>query len=230
LEEKETEVVRCPFCGAPYKRPIPTDALQLKCDYCGATFRTPPQIGIEIPECVNHPERYAAGVCNDCGQNFCSECLHTYYLKTQSDRAVLYLCPNCFRKRYLDKARNNVLSGMIVIAMGMFFTLLAQPFFVFIIVIGLIQVFYGASQRSQAAQELATIEQRPTAQQTTATSDIEQADAERLYDELLDKYIEHWGVRTGTELLDNEIKAYTWAGVSFAEAVKKVYERQQKKT
>jgi hypothetical protein len=46
----------------------------------------------------------------------------------------------------------------------------------------------------------------------------------------LDKYTEHWGVRTGAELLEDEIRAYTWAGVSFGEAVNKVYERQKKKT
>ena len=228
MADKDTTGIRCPFCGAPYRKLIPTDALQLKCDYCGATFRTPPSLGVEIPECANHPERYATGVCNDCGQNFCRECLHPYNLKTQSDRAVLYLCPNCFRKRYLDRANGHVLSGMLIIAMGAFFTFLALPF-VFVAVIGLIQVFYGVSQRSEASRELGTVQQEAETEQTAQSSGTEEADAETLYDELLAKYAEHWGVRTGAELLDNEIRAYTWAGVSFGEAVTKVYERQQKK-
>jgi hypothetical protein len=230
LAEKDTKVVRCPFCGAPYKNPIPTDALQLKCDYCGATFRTPPQIGVEIPECVNHPERYAVGVCNDCGQNFCKECLHTYNLRPmQSDSAVLYLCPDCFKKRYLSRAKGHVVSGIMIITMGAFFTFIALPF-ALVIMIGVAQVLYGFSQISEASEKLGTVSQRPEAKETTEPSNVEEADAEELYDELLNKYIEHWGARDGAEFLDNEIKAYTWAGASFEEAVKRVYERQQKTT
>lgn len=228
MADKDTTGVRCPFCGAPYRKLIPTDALQLKCDYCGAAFRTPPSIGVEIPECANHPERYAVGVCNDCGQNFCRECLHSYNLKTGSDKAVLYLCPACYEKRYLDRANGHVLSGILIIAMGAFFTFLALPF-AFIIVIGLIQAFYGVSMRSQVSQELGTVRQRAETEQTAQPSGTEETDAETLYNELLDKYVEHWGVGTGADLLDNEIRAYTWAGTSFAEAVNKVYERQQKK-
>jgi hypothetical protein len=228
LAEKETKGVCCPFCGAPYRKLIPTDALQLKCEYCGAAFRTPPRIGVEIPECVNHPERYAVGVCNDCGENFCSECLHPYNLKTQSDRAVLYLCPDCLRKRYLDRANGHVLSGIMIIALGAFFTLL-KPLFAFIIAIGLAQVFYGVSQRSEASEELGTVQQGAETEQMAEPSDTEETDAETLYDELLDKYIERWGVRTGAELLDNEIRAYTWAGESYRDAVRKVYQRYKSK-
>ncbi|MGA3192455.1 MAG: hypothetical protein ABSD73_08070 [Candidatus Bathyarchaeia archaeon] len=228
MADEDTKGVRCPFCGAPYRKLIPTDALQLKCDYCGATFRTPPSIGVEIPECANHPERYATGVCNDCGQNFCRECLHPYNLNTKSDRAVLYLCPDCYKKRYLDRANGHVLSGMLIIAMGAFFTFLALPF-VFVAVIGLIQVFYGVSQRSEASQELGTGQQGAETEKAAEPSGTEEADAETLYNELLTKYAEHWGVQSGAELLNNEIRAYTWAGVSFSEAVNKVYERQQKK-
>ena len=228
MADKDTAGVRCPFCGAPYRKLIPTDVLQLKCDYCGATFRTPPSIGVEIPECANHPERYAVGVCNDCGQNFCRECLHSYNLKTRSDKAVLYLCPDCFRKRYLDRANGHVLSGMLVIAMGTFFTFLALPF-AFVVVIGLIQVIYGVSMRSQVSQELGTVQQGAETEQTAQPSGAEEADAETLYNELLVKYVRHWGVETGAELLDNEIRAYTWAGASFGEAVNKVYKRQQEK-
>jgi hypothetical protein len=34
---------------------------------------------------------------------------------------------------------------------------------------------------------------------------------------------------TGTEFLDSEIGAYTKRGISFEEAVKKVYQRQEEK-
>ena len=227
MADKDTAAVRCPFCGAPYRKPIPTDALQLKCDYCGAAFRTPVSIGVEIPECTNHPERYAVGICNDCGQNFCRECLHSYNLRTRYTRAVLYLCPNCFKKRYMGRANGQLASGILLIALGLFFTFLALPF-VFIAVIGLIQALYGVSLRGQASQELGTVQQGAEKKQTAQPSGAEEADADTLYDELLDKYVMHWGVESGTEILDNEIKAYMWEGASFGEAVNKVYERQQK--
>jgi hypothetical protein len=230
LAEEDRNVVRCPICGAPYRNLIPTDALQLKCDYCGATFRTPPQIGVEIPECVNHPERYAVANCNDCGRSFCSECLHSYNLNPmRSDRAVLYLCPDCFKKRYLASANRHVFSGIAIITMGVIFTSIALPF-ALIILIGVAQVFYGFSQRGDLSQELGKVRQRPKTEQAAEPSDTEQPDAEKLYDELFDNYTDRWGTKTGAELLDDEIKAYTWNGASFAEAVNKVYERQKKKT
>ena len=190
MTDKDTAGVRCPFCGAPYRKPIPTDALQLKCDYCGAVFRTPPSIGVEIPECANHPERYAVGVCNDCGESFCRECLHSYNLRTRSQRTVLYLCPNCFRKRYVDRANRLVLAGMLLIAVGLFFTFLALPF-AFIAIIGLIEALYGVSLRGHASQELGTVQQGAATEQKAQPSGAEEADAEALYDELLDKYIMH---------------------------------------
>jgi hypothetical protein len=57
----------------------------------------------------------------------------------------------------------------------------------------------------------------------------EEADAELLYDKLMTKYIDHWGVQTGTQLLNNEIKAYTWQGETFEEAEKRVSQRQKRR-
>ncbi len=54
----------------------------------------------------------------------------------------------------------------------------------------------------------------------------EAAEAERLYNRLLAKYVDHWGYQNGTRILNDEIAAHTRHGDSFAEAVRKVYERQ----
>lgn len=60
-----------------------------------------------------------------------------------------------------------------------------------------------------------------------ATGSIE---AEEIYNKLLTQYINHWGAQEGVSILKSEIIAYTMHGVSFPEAVKKVYQRQEKKT
>jgi hypothetical protein len=59
-------------------------------------------------------------------------------------------------------------------------------------------------------------------------SGTEEQEVELLYDKLVARYTDHWGALLGAQLLDEEIKAYTWQGETFAEAVKKVYERQQR--
>jgi signal transduction histidine kinase len=55
----------------------------------------------------------------------------------------------------------------------------------------------------------------------------EAVEAGRLYDKLLAKYVNHWGYQTGTRILNDEIAAHTRHGDSFAEAVRKVYQRQE---
>jgi hypothetical protein len=107
---------------------------------------------------------------------------------------------------------------MLLIAVGLFLTLLALPF-AFIAVIGLIQGLYGVSLRGRASQELGTMQQGAEKEQTVRPSGADQANVDTLYDELLDKYVMHWRIESGAETLDNEIKAYVWAGASFSEAV-----------
>ena len=64
---------------------------------------------------------------------------------------------------------------------------------------------------------------------TTKESAVEDeaVEAERMYDKLLAKYVNHWGYQTGTRILNEEIEANTRHGDSFAEAVRKVYQRQE---
>jgi hypothetical protein len=61
---------------------------------------------------------------------------------------------------------------------------------------------------------------------TQEPSENEAADAEGLYDKLLAKYVNHWGYQAGTRMLNEEIEAHTRHGDSFAEAVRKVGQRQ----
>lgn len=61
-----------------------------------------------------------------------------------------------------------------------------------------------------------------------AEPSVSEVDAEELYNNLLSQYITHWGVTKGTALLESEIGAYARHGVSFSEAVRKVFERQKK--
>jgi uncharacterized Zn-finger protein len=237
LARKEARDIICPFCGAPYKKFVPSDALQLKCDYCGATFHVPPKIGVEIPQCSNHPERFASGICNDCGRSFCKECLHAFPIATQGERAVLYLCPSCLRKRNLDKANAQLLFGSLLLIIGLFifgsiltFATPAWLLGVPMVALGVISISYALSQRSRVNEgpegETDSVEKQ-TASVVTEEAD---AEAEQIYDQLFAEYVGHWGLQTGTQLLDDEIRAYTWQGESFADAVRKISQREKRRT
>ena len=212
----------------------------MKCDYCGAIFHTPPRLGVEIPRCYNHCERYATGICNDCGQSFCSECLTAFPLVTNNARAMLYLCPNCLRKRNLDKAEANILVatlflivGILVLGYGLAF---GSPFWLagaFLTFVSGATIWYFAGQRSEVPPEIVP-ETMPEAgisveEKGAMSEEAEAEEAERLYDQLFTKYVEHWGIQTGTQLLDSEIQAYTRHGDSYAQAMRKIAERNKRK-
>lgn len=233
MAQRDAKTVKCPFCGAPYRSVVPSDALQLKCDYCGARFYIPPKLGVEVSPCRNHPDRFAAGICNDCGQSFCSECLQPYDISSENVRARLYLCPECLRGRYAEKANAAILVGTLFLMLGTFVVFFMWTFGAPLIVAGVIFVSYGYSKkRSQIPHEAAVDRTQSEGEEEIRpelTEEQEREEAMSLYDRLLTKYVDHWGVRTGAELLENEIKACTWQGDTFVQAVRKVYERQKKK-
>ncbi|MGD0495889.1 MAG: hypothetical protein ABSB28_07580 [Candidatus Bathyarchaeia archaeon] len=82
---------------------------------------------------------------------------------------------------------------------------------------------YGVSERAEAMAE-------STTQESALKLRTEEVDAQSLYDKLLAEYIQHWGAKLGTELLDNEIKAHTWHRDTFEEDVRRVYERQRRES
>ncbi|MEM3785547.1 MAG: hypothetical protein QW667_07380 [Candidatus Bathyarchaeia archaeon] len=89
------EAVTCPFCGAPYREIIPADTVQVKCNYCGVIILVPPHLGGIARQCPNHPQTLAAGICNDCGQSFCTRCLYVFNIKS----GKLYICAKCYENR-----------------------------------------------------------------------------------------------------------------------------------
>jgi hypothetical protein len=90
---------------------------------------------------------------------------------------------------------------------------------------------YSVSERVEASAKPTTEEPaQETGQESAFESRTEDGDAELLYDKLLTQYIQHWGAKLGMELLDNEIRAHTWHGDTFEEAVRRVYERQRRQS
>ncbi len=231
MERKETKDIRCPFCGAPYKKLVSSNVLQLKCAYCGAMYRVPPRIGIDIPQCANHRDRFAVGICDDCQQNFCSDCLEIFDFKTRDGSATLHLCPKCLNKRETDKANSYVIGGILTIIFGVIFAAMLLPLGIFILIIGIGEIAYGINKRPAEEAEVSEQEvEAETPEEMQVLAETEQMEeAGRLYDQLLSKYIEHWGIPSGPQILDNEIRAYTWHGDTFEQAVAKVYKRQQNK-
>jgi len=220
----------CPFCGAPQRRYVPADAMQVKCQYCGGIFLAPPWMGGGTYRCFSHPERLAIGKCNDCGESFCGDCLHVYKLSTEGARAILYLCPKCLRKRYVEKAVGLIYFGVIFLLFGVFAALVSIPIGVLIALIGVGSMIYGSMKREETLGELTIAElQAEKEKRKVELATVKEIDLEEIYSELLTQYVNRWGTQTGIELLESEIMAYTRHGVSFQEAVKKVYQRQIKK-
>jgi hypothetical protein len=227
LSGEETRPLVCPFCGAPQSAVVPAGVVQIECKYCGGLILVPPWMGGEVHRCPNHPDKLATGKCNDCGENFCDECLSAYTLRSREDNAVLYLCPDCLRKRRTDRANAVILQGVAFVFIG---TLLGLVVWSAAIITGLLGVgiiAYGASQRAVPAKEPTTREQQ--GEEAKEGGDVEEDfDAEKVYDKLVTRYVNRWGAMTGIDLLDKEISAYTLHGESFAHAVRKISEREER--
>lgn len=227
----ETQPIKCPFCGAPYRDVIPADVVQVKCKYCGGIFQVPPTVGAEVSRCIIHPEKVAVGMCNDCGQSFCGNCLHVFNLVTRDTRATLYLCPNCLRARYARRLQGYIYTGALLLVMSVFFGIAVPAGGVVLFVLGLVAVLYGFFARSGTIEE-PTIDELKGQQERRKAEVAEQgeADYEAMYDELVNRYVNRWGASEGLELLDEEISAYTRHGQSYPEAVIAVYRRQKEKS
>jgi hypothetical protein len=216
----------CPFCGAPQREVVPTSVAQVKCKYCGSIIPISPHLKGVVPRCPNHPEAFATGLCNDCGEHFCTQCLQSYDLKTQSDEARLFLCPDCLRKRELEKANAWILVGFLFVAFGFFVTLMNFMMGILLILsTSLPMIVYGIYKRgSILTKEEPENPEKATAltKETEVPELAEHIDADALYAKMLSKYAMRWGIVNAKELLDNEISAYVRDGLSYGEAVRRV--------
>lgn len=192
----------------------------------------PPWMGDKTHRCLNHPEKLAIGKCNDCGESFCGDCLHVYNIATEGDRIILYLCPTCLRRRYVEKANKSIDVGVILILFGIFAALVLVPFAAILSLVGVVVIVYGFMKKGEMPEEI-TIEEMQVEEKKRKSEIVsmgEDIDSEEAYNRLLSQYVNRWGAQTGMELLESEIMAYTRHGMSYAEAVKKVFQRQEKKT
>jgi hypothetical protein len=138
LNEPETNPLQCPFCGAPQRRFMPKEDTEAKCQYCGGVFQVNFKLDEKANRCPNHPEKLSDGLCNDCGQSFCTECLLNYEVTTrEGSDAVLFLCSNCFKRRHLNKANGDIYGGLFAFVIGLVCALLAFWVGVFFMLIGL---------------------------------------------------------------------------------------------
>lgn len=223
--EKGKRLFTCSFCGAPQRKIIPPGTTQVKCQYCGGIILVPPWMGGKTLRCNDHPERLAVGMCNDCGRNFCGECLRIYHLKTRETETTLYLDTACLRKRHAEKANKIIWGGILLLAYGIFATIVALAFGVLIILAGGI-IAYGVFKSREIPTELTVDKILMERERIEADPALKKSvDAEKLYNELLTQYVYRWGAITGTDLLREEIRAFLRQGFSFPEAVKKIHAR-----
>jgi len=131
----------------------------------------------------------------------------------------------------MKKADAFVLSGVAFLLIGAVAAVIFAPIGILVLVLGVIEITYGFSKKSEVDREYSVeVPEGEEGRTVEAEPESEDSEAEALYDELLTKYIDRWGVQTGMQLLETEIRAYTIHGETFAEAVRKVSRRQQKKT
>ncbi len=211
----ERPALTCPVCGAPHRKTVPSDAAQVRCIYCGATIIVP----TTLPRCPNHPEILATAVCNDCGNDYCRDCLYSYEVGGNGDRGTLQLCSNCLSRRHAKKGEEIVLAGILVLVFGALYAL-ADPLLgiLFIVVFAVPVIAYGiySIRTSQSTGgfpfESDTVErQKPE-------------DTQLMYQDTLAEFVRSFGVVRGTLMLENRLKAYMNDGLSKEEAVRRLAE------
>jgi DNA-directed RNA polymerase subunit RPC12/RpoP len=218
----------CTFCGAPQRMIISPGTMQVKCQYCGGLVLVPPWMGGKTLRCANHPERLAVGFCNDCGRNFCPVCLRIYDLETRDARATLYLDTACLRKRYAEKANKGIWVGILLLAYGIFSAFFSVGLGVVFIILASGMIAYSVLKGREKPAESTVDEVLMERERIEADPELRKsADAERLYDELLAKYVHRWGARTETVFLREEIRGYLRQGISFPEALQRIHARKR---
>jgi hypothetical protein len=115
---------------------------------------------------------------------------------------------------------------MAIVVYGIFLSIVFPPFGIMVIIGGAALIAYGIYKSKEPPPEVVIGKTLMERQRIEADPKLKKAvDAEKLYNDLLTEYVNKWGGRAGIDLLQSEISAYTRQGVSFPEAVKRVYAR-----
>lgn len=90
--------------------------------------------------------------------------------------------------------------------------------------------FWWKEEPLDSVSEKGEVPTETNVQELNDSSKSALAETEKLYNELTSKYIHRWGAQTGVQLLHDELNAYLWQGDSYADAVRKIHQRQQPET
>jgi hypothetical protein len=213
----ERQALTCPICGAPYRRAVPSGVAQVRCSYCGAAILVP----TNAPRCPNHPDLMATAVCNDCGGNFCRNCLTPFEVGEDGERGVLQLCSNCLSERHSKRAEEIVWGGFLLLLFGLF-SMLIDPILgiLFIALLAAPIIVYGlhSVRSSYAAGAIASGEYEAVRKQKQYRA------TQEMYQDTLTEFVKSFGVVRGSIMLENRIKAYMQEGLSKEEAIRRLAE------
>lgn len=186
-----------------------------------------------IQRCTNHPETLAVGLCNDCGQSYCDNCLS----RQKIEGGTLFLCPACRSKRE-DRTTISILStGLFVFIMGMIFALaipapqniavgaflfvfLASPFLIW----GVYRII--TPPRADTLKIIGEREKQEELAAKLRAVTVEKASPSLVYDRLLNKYLRIYDPKVAYDALERRIQLYHLSGMSRSEAVMKIAEEE----
>jgi hypothetical protein len=208
---------------------IPSGTVQVSCKYCGGTILVPPYLGGEVRRCPNHPGILAKGLCNDCDESYCDECLRLYDV----EHGTLHLCPRCYRNREADKAAITLVFAAVGLVFGLLFiaasptpeTMVASAvFFIgFFTVPSIIWWIYRSTHLPKGVtlkERNETLQAEREARKAFGSS----ASATELYSRLLTENMQNLGPQLGMEALERRIENYVLAGMTRDEAIRIIAE------
>jgi hypothetical protein len=190
----------------------------------------PTFFGGVIQRCTSHPNILAAGLCNDCGQSYCENCLSLESVKG----GTLFLCPTCRARREGEKTRDSLLLGVSMFALGILallfaseplegmfglimFAFFASPFLIW----GLYRTLTPPHVRT-----LKVIREEEKQQEAFITGPPEKTSPSVIYDQLLNRYLRVYDPKVAYDALEHRIQLYHLSGMSRGEAVKKIAEEE----
>jgi DNA-directed RNA polymerase subunit RPC12/RpoP len=115
----DREVFLCPFCSAVLRAELSPGTSEVKCKHCGGLVLVPSRVSGLDGQCPNHPGSRLVGLCNNCRESFCEQCLHVIGLGDRN----LYLCPTCttmYIRSYSKKSPYLIVAGALIFLVGFF--------------------------------------------------------------------------------------------------------------